>query len=250
MNDRYRKALRWQLDQTVDYHTSYTVNTHNRPHCARFSGRQRWATVEKCDRQISYTRYVCQVDNPLVSHKRHVRNVSGRSPIELAAVPAAYKAVHDGVAVVASVECPGGHVTHSFLACDVQSACWGDDFVTYHSGGDGWAVPTSSSCRAPLTSLPPSFECSEESRGQRVPYSMVCDHRPDCVDGSDEDFCVFPECDQNSQFQCNNKQVGLLVLNDSLSFVQRKSPLEPVKPFLISLVLILTERVLGQQASS
>ena len=177
------------------------MNTHNRPQCARFSEDRRLATVELCDDQIQYTRYVCQVDNPLFSRKHDLLSIRA-SQIELA------NPANKAIGGVAPVECPRGHATHAFLACDVQSACWGDDFVTYNSGSDAWAVPTSSSCRAPLTSLPPSFEC-RQSRGQRVPFSVVCDHRPDCADSSDEDFCAFPACDTDSQFQCNNKQVGL-----------------------------------------
>jgi hypothetical protein len=27
-----------------------------------------------------------------------------------------------------------------------------------------------------------------------VPYTLLRDHRPDCIDRSDEDFCVFRAC--------------------------------------------------------
>ncbi|XP_025083281.1 sortilin-related receptor-like [Pomacea canaliculata] len=42
---------------------------------------------------------------------------------------------------------------------------------------------------------------------QGVPYPLVCDHRPDCSDNSDESFCVFSSCPwYKNVFQCSNKQ--------------------------------------------
>jgi len=91
------------------------------------------------------------------------------------------------------VRCPSGHVTFNFLACDVHSHCWG------RQGSYSF------SCHAPLASLPPHFACAD-SVG-RVPYSMVCDHRQDCRDNSDEDFCTFRSCTGADEFRCNNGQV-------------------------------------------
>ncbi|KAK7475462.1 hypothetical protein BaRGS_00033281, partial [Batillaria attramentaria] len=81
-------------------------------------------------------------------------------------------------------QCPAGHVTHDFLACDAQSACWSRD-------------DPSVSCLAPLFTCTNGFE--------RVHYTFVCDYRPDCSDASDENFCVFPTC-RMSEFSCGNKQ--------------------------------------------
>jgi hypothetical protein len=75
------------------------------------------------------------------------------------------------------VHCPLGHVTHTFLACDVTSSCWSRQ---------------TRDCEAPLTPLPPSYACEDGLRV--VPYALVCDSKPDCVDGSDEDFCHYPPC--------------------------------------------------------
>ena len=89
--------------------------------------------------------------------------------------------------------CPDGHVTHEMFACDAASACWVD------------AVATSRSCRSSLQPLPPSFTCTT---GQDdVPYTLVCDHRPDCMDSSDESFCDFTPCDPVTQFDCGNREV-------------------------------------------
>ena len=87
---------------------------------------------------------------------------------------------------IEEVICPQGHITHTFLACDLVSMCW-------HRNGRSGSNPQNSDnvCIAPLKPLPPSFNC--HVNGQYVPYTLVCDHRSDCSDGSDEDFCVFHE---------------------------------------------------------
>ena len=105
---------------------------------------------------------------------------------------------------VSVVQCPQAHVTHTFLACDVFSHCWAP-VVSLRS-------PTLStfSCPAPLSPSPPYFTCANGV--QHVPYSLVCDHRPDCADGSDEDFCLLPACRWLEQFDCGRQQVGWAVL--------------------------------------
>ena len=108
---------------------------------------------------------------------------------------------------ISHVVCPSGHFTNKFLACDKQSACLGKD-DSFASGDKEMAMPLS--CVGSVTSTPPSFSCSSGS--ELVPYSMVCDHSPDCPDSSDEDFCVFPSC-SSVQFQCRNKQVGKVYLS-------------------------------------
>ena len=90
------------------------------------------------------------------------------------------------------VGCPLGHTVRVFLACDIRSKCWSRD---------------ATECRAPLTPLPPSFTCTNGV--ERVPYTLVCDIRPDCSDDSDETFCVYPPCDLPGALQCNDKEVRL-----------------------------------------
>ena len=111
-----------------------------------------------------------------------------------------------------SMICPGGHVAHSFLVCDVITSCWADNDVTFSHRPDSWGLPSSQGCLASkaTTLLPPSFPC--RSGDLHVPYSLVCDHRRDCLDGSDETFCTFRPCHPVSQLQCLNKQVWLLLL--------------------------------------
>ena len=105
------------------------------------------------------------------------------------------------------VICPSGHATHTFLACDVATNCWAKGRVITSLLPDSWALPTSQSCPMKMTPFPPSFLCRSEE--QHVPYTLVCDHRPNCVDGSDENFCTHPSCHVETQFQCLNKQVSI-----------------------------------------
>ena len=87
------------------------------------------------------------------------------------------------------------HVTHGFLACDVLSDC----FTTSDQA-------SSRLCKRVMDPSPPSFTC--HNNVQHVPYMLVCDHRHDCTDGSDEDFCVFPPCEDPSiNFHCGDGQV-------------------------------------------
>lgn len=111
---------------------------------------------------------------------------------------------------VRTTTCPqGGHLTHEFLACDVESSCWARDVAASVSCKATRNDDPAAFCGAALTPLPPSFPCSN-GRGE-VPYTLVCDHRPDCSDSSDEKFCVFPPCDVMTQFDCGNQQVRFAV---------------------------------------
>ena len=105
-----------------------------------------------------------------------------------------------------AVVCPQFHLTHSFLACDVTSACWGRrNDIEYSQDRLTWGIPASSTCMGPLKSLPPYFRCLNAV--DHVPYTMVCDYRQDCIDNSDESFCLIPPCEGSLYFQCRNKQV-------------------------------------------
>ena len=123
------------------------------------------------------------------------------------------------------VTCDRGHLTHVLLACDTSAACWAGGDVTFSRHSDAWATPTSESCPVPVVlPLPPSFLCRLEA--QRVTYSLVCDHRRDCLDGSDEVFCHFPPCVVHTQFQCRSSQVchvNLCSFRQHISLAQSQS---------------------------
>ncbi|KAL8602213.1 hypothetical protein ACOMHN_022726 [Nucella lapillus] len=97
------------------------------------------------------------------------------------------------------VHCPLGHVTHSFLVFDFTSHCFEAESTRKTDCAEDALSPA---CQLDLDSFPPPFTCT--SGLQHVPYSVVCDHRHDCQDKSDEDFCSFPPCDLALQIQCHN----------------------------------------------
>ena len=104
------------------------------------------------------------------------------------------------------VMCPEGHMTHSQFACEAQTFCFaGRRQVPVDLTGS----PADASCPAPLKPLPPYFRC--QGRLQVVAYTVVCDHRQDCADSSDEDFCVFPACRPGSDIMCDNGQVSYVL---------------------------------------
>ena len=97
------------------------------------------------------------------------------------------------------VVCSSGHYTHDFLACDAQSACQQGDITGYSSGSN---ADVTALCKSTLATL---FTCKSEV--EYVPYSLVCDHSQDCLDSSDEDFCVYPSCSGSRLFECTSGQV-------------------------------------------
>ena len=97
------------------------------------------------------------------------------------------------------VVCSFGHYTHVFLACDAQSHCMQRGPSGQDSGSNDALMTL---CMSILATL---FTC--RTGVEYVPYSLVCDHGQDCLDSSDEDFCVYPSCSGSRQFECANKQV-------------------------------------------
>ena len=97
------------------------------------------------------------------------------------------------------VVCSSGHYTHLFLACDVRSDCLQHDPTRQSSGSDDTLMTL---CTSTLATL---FTC--RNGVGHVPYSLVCDHTQDCLDSSDEDFCIYPSCSGRRQFECANGQV-------------------------------------------
>ena len=225
---RYRPVLIWD-DKTVDYFTQgirFTFGDAPRPACARLAFGPSSVVFQRCDYIFDYaSRYLCQI--PRHGQRRLVHNgpssvdrVSGQR-FKLVSQFSSQQTLPDPTTVNGTVlgqhtgkwgmvTCPQGHVTHSFLACDVSTSCWAGGDVTFSLHPETWALPVPQSCPAPLavTLPPPSFPCDSDKR--RVPYSLVCDHRRDCLDDSDETFCKFTPCNWKSQFQCHNKQVGLV----------------------------------------
>ena len=137
-----------------------------------------------CSKVFTASHIMCEVNT---APQSTVHNEESSTGIELQSL-----GEHNLSSPVSLVGCPFGHTARDFLACDIRSKCWSRD---------------ATECPAPLTPLPPSFTCTNGV--ERVPYTLVCDIRPDCSDDSDETFCVYPPCDLPGALQCNDKEVRL-----------------------------------------
>ena len=154
-------------------------------------------TLNKCD-EIEYAfHYVCEFGSETGRQPR----LQNSQALELSRIQLADLNNTDTLLFamlnVSFVRCPGRHWTHEFLACDAQSDCWArTDAVV---SGE-WNAHASSWCDASMVSQFLSFVC--DLAGQRVPFSLVCDSRADCVDASDENFCTYPPCPASKPMQC------------------------------------------------
>ncbi|PVD27184.1 hypothetical protein C0Q70_12338 [Pomacea canaliculata] len=91
------------------------------------------------------------------------------------------------------VWCPDGHFTFEFLSCDKRSHCGAQKFPLYC---ETWMEIND---RYVFIAM---FVCLDHSN--TLHYSLVCDFREDCKDGSDEIFCTREQhCDG---FRCLNGQ--------------------------------------------
>ena len=176
-------------DGTIAYFLGYK-KMDRPPSCGRLSGL--FPVIYHCINKAPY--FLCEkIETPKEVY-RNQNSVSERRGIQLS------KAGDLSVSFP-HVTCPSGHWTYRFLACDIQSFC-----LRWHrnsgqiSGSESRSL--TSLCQSPLSEL---FTCRNGL--EHVPYSLVCDHRQDCLDFSDEDFCVHPSCSSSLQFECSNKQV-------------------------------------------
>ena len=197
VGSRYRNALQW-VDNSIAFYTRHLAEKVRSPACGAFpAGNVTLAELGECDKAAT-AYYLCEV-SATSKKEQHGENENPQPSIQL---PLPQHQTFDSISH--PVICPEGHTTHDFLACDVASSCWADNYVI---SSDGLGV-SDVSCAVSLSSLPPSFLCSNGR--ERVPYTLVCDHRQDCSDRSDEDFCRFPPCCAGSQLQCSNQQVSCL----------------------------------------
>ncbi|KAK7494969.1 hypothetical protein BaRGS_00013848 [Batillaria attramentaria] len=169
-------------DKTIAYYAFMSSVNRPRPFCGYFARRSRvleTLIVECGSRHTGH--YLCELETTAVN----TVNITTRRDKEELGIVISTPTLWISSSTVPYAECPAGHVTHDFLACDVQSACWSRDDL-------------SASCSAPL------FTCANTY--ERVHYTFVCDYRPDCSDASDENFCVIPPCQPATEFSCGNKQ--------------------------------------------
>jgi len=187
---RYRHE--WQYsDGAIAYYRSIEKDKGVRPACGAIILEEgtdpaislSHISVDFCSKVYGNPHFLCEVTPTLAPNDLLQESLT---KIQLQSLP------EHNYSPVSLVGCPLGHTVRDFLACDIRSTCWSRD---------------ATECRAPLTPLPPSFTCTNGV--ERVPYTLVCDIRPDCADDSDETFCVYPPCDLPEAFYCNDKEVRL-----------------------------------------
>ncbi|PVD28767.1 hypothetical protein C0Q70_11362 [Pomacea canaliculata] len=92
---------------------------------------------------------------------------------------------------MALTECQHGQFARDFISCESSTHCRD--------------VETEELCAVPGGGVMPKFSCITKDH---VHYTLVCDFRPDCQDGSDELFCVYPsDCPDTT---CSNAQCVFL----------------------------------------
>ncbi|XP_076434622.1 uncharacterized protein LOC143274635 [Babylonia areolata] len=181
--EMYKAMLQWSSKSISFY---YAVNiTTRKPFCTYRSRTLFWPREDFTSLATTACNQPRQANFLCERHLKANRTVLTTSP-QLATPTEHFTDHHHRF-----IHCPRGHLTQSFLACDVHTDCWHHDV-------------TAMTCQAPLTPLPPTFQCSNNL--ELVPYSLLCDSRSDCSDESDEDFCVFPPCVGAMVFDCGNGQ--------------------------------------------
>ena len=183
--------FQWE-DGTVGYFSQYIVHT-DPPSCGILAQNMELVMHSCFARDVK--RFLCQEDGGQEDTPLNRNCASGRCG------PQPSKPTKPSVHFP-HVYCHSGHLTHEFLACDLQSACWHSGGFEQRSTVSNTNIDTMSLCQSPLSAL---FTC--RNGVERVPYSLVCDHSTDCLDTSDEDFCVLLSCSISRQFECTNKQV-------------------------------------------
>ncbi|KAL8610881.1 hypothetical protein ACOMHN_056736 [Nucella lapillus] len=164
------------MDNTVAYYLNITTSFSGYPpYCAAFRQGERHLTYISCSRHLKAS-YLCEVKKPEQTSSLH------RGTISPFPFPSASVLDHAHMS-----PCGKKGSTYSFLQCDRLTQCYGATLEE---------MQVCLERRQDVNET--SFTCAN---GQVVHYSLVCDHRLDCDDGSDEDFCRFLPC-LDGQFLC------------------------------------------------
>ena len=99
------------------------------------------------------------------------------------------------------VACSKGHVTHTFLSCDLESRCVDRHAARCPVANVSSNITQRSDPGQRSGQSVAMFTCEDDVT--TFDYTLVCDFRHDCRDQSDESFCKHPPCDG---FLCDNGQ--------------------------------------------
>ena len=138
----------------------------------------------ECDKKI-LTQFLCEFSSITKTHSNRQPVTSHNKSVSFRETDTNLKELK--LRLPATTRCPDGHVTHDFLSCDPATDCFAETYVDTCETENGGVIAL--------------FTC--EDGVQTVAFTLVCDHRQDCRDGSDEDRCVFEACEG---FLCDNTQ--------------------------------------------
>ncbi|KAL8597265.1 hypothetical protein ACOMHN_051576 [Nucella lapillus] len=177
LSEMYQGTWLWS-DKTLAVFSPIVFQEVDAPYCAALKDRE--VTMVTCDRTMDAA-FLCETDFT----PDHAANDT-----LIALTPqSAWRTDH-----VAT--CRHNHTAHTFLACDVSTNC------------SALSPDVVLACSHEFSPPVPFFTCRNQL--EHVPYTLVCDFRSDCCDGSDEDFCHFPACDSKTEYECaDGKQVIL-----------------------------------------
>ena len=180
LSDSYYCVYQW-TSGSVNYHGAF-LPLSQYPTCGAYSPqRSKWRErFLRCDENVypegpyclcedKPTERKAQKDVSTQSVQLHSANISSSSSIRL-------------------VQCSSGHSIQLFVSCEPRSEC------------TPVSESTATSSRCPST----LFAC--ETSRDHVSYTLVCNDRRDCFDGSDETFCVYKR-DEVTYNECATPEV-------------------------------------------
>ena len=227
---RYRNFVKYWYDSTLEYDGFFAIpNFYLGQHRCYQANPQNLAegylTAYQCSYGQTDTKYtlacvaLCETEDSYQQRmiSKHTRNVIYNGEDNETSYSWATKR---GLYV-----CPLMHVTHDFLACDSKVACLAT------KKGD---------CVLSLRPNPPMMPCRSGSGS--VSYTLVCDHKIDCLDGSDEEFCTFPRCSMGYT-SCGDGQVSTFLFDPWFSFL-----MTVIVPAIIYYSISLYFKTLRQQS--
>ncbi|KAL8570306.1 hypothetical protein ACOMHN_011327 [Nucella lapillus] len=163
----YKKMWQWS-DESLAYFV-HLKGEHVFPSCAALPwGWDNYSITFPCD-EATNADFICEYES---NRSKKILNREIQFPV------LSYSEKKYGFDNVTVVLCPEGHLTHDFLSCDPSTHCQKHQYVAWCHTTHGGSMPT--------------FACENGIR--TLPFTLVCDHRPDCLDNSDEEFCVHKQC--------------------------------------------------------
>ena len=181
LSNSYYCVYQW-TSGSVNYHGNF-VPTYQYPACGAYSDKsKKWRErVFRCDEDFHLARaYSLCEDKP--TERRAQQDVSTQS-VQL------HSANISSSSGIRLVQCSSGHSIELFVSCEPRSEC----------APVSESTATSSRCPSTL------FAC--ETSRDHVSYTMVCNKRRDCLDGSDETFCAYESDDSLTYAICDTRKV-------------------------------------------